>query len=262
MKQTLRTRQHAGCPVLLTAALCLLFCLNALASGSASWKGAGGTVLLQHAGELPALGLQAFKPNAGASQWTDIPENAGDWTAAAMDGNRILFFYKPDSLMAVCTLDENGAPAEWLPLERSYKKFVPVALEGNHILIQRGSSGALKKIGFDEEGSIVSEERLWKNSKGWAVRGIDANRIILEHRRSGKVAIWAANPKAPLFRPYYSFTLSPGWIVRDFADDFVLIQEGETGAVTLVELGDEYRPDEYIELVSVNDGWRAVALAQ
>lgn len=262
MKQTPGTRQYAGSPVLLAAALCLLFCLNALAAGPASWKGAGGTVLLQHTGELPALGLQAFRPNADAAHWTDVPEDAGEWSAAAMDGNRVLFFYQPDALMAVCTLDENGAPSEWLPLKRSYKKFVPVALEGNQILIQKEKSGELRRIEFNEAGRIVSKKRIWKASKGWAVRGMDANRIILEHRRTGQVAIWAANPKVPLFRPYRSFTLSPGWTVRDFADDFVLIQQGKTGAVQLVELGDGYQPEEYIELVSANDGWRAVALAQ
>jgi len=262
MKQTLRIRQHAGRPGLLAAVLCFLFCLNALASGPASWKGTGGTVLLQHTGELPALGLQAFKPNAAAAQWTDIPENAGEWTAAAMDGNCVLFFYEPEFLMAVCTLDETGAPAEWLPLKGSFKKFIPVALEGNQILIQKKKSGELRKVTFNEKGRIVSKKRIWKESKGWVVRGVDSNRMILEHLKTGKVAIWASNPKAPLFRPYSSFTLSSGWSVRDFADDFVLIQRGKSGAVKLVELGDGYQPDEYIELVSVNDGWRAVALAQ
>lgn len=208
------------------------------------------------------MGLQAFKENAEAEQWTQIPENAGEWSAVAMDENRVLFFYKANSEMAICTLDETGAPIDWLPLKSSFRKFVPVALEGNCILMQRGSRGTLKKIKFDETGRIVSEERLWKSSRGWAVRGMDANRIILEHLGSRKVAIWAANPKAPLFRPYHSFTLPSGWSVRDFANDFVLIQEGTSGAVVLVELGDEYLAKEYTELVSINKGWRAVAMAQ
>jgi len=229
---------------------------------SAAWMGAGGAVLLQHTGKLSALGLQAFSSRASADLWTDVPENAGDWQAVAMDGNRILFFYKPGSKLAVCTLDESGAPAEWLPIDGSIRKFTPVALEGNSILIQRGNCGALKKIEFDDTGHIISKKRLWKNSRGWAVRGIDANRIILEHEETGDVAIWAANPKGPLFRPYPSFILASGWTVRDFAEDFVLIQQGETGEVTLVELGDGYQAEKYTELVSVNEGWRAVALAQ
>jgi hypothetical protein len=65
-----------------------------------------------------------------------------------------------------------------------------------------------------------------------------------------------------LFRPYSSFTLSPGWTVRDFSGDRMLIQQGETGAVKLVELGDGYRAGKYTELVSINEGWRAVALSQ
>jgi len=228
----------------------------------AEWMGEGGAVLLQHTGELSVLGLQAFKPGEAGLRWTDIPEDAGEWTAAAMDGRRVLFFYEPESELAVCTLDENGAPAEWLPLDCSLEGFVPVALEGSRILIQHGPYGALAKIEFDDEGCIVSEKLLSNGSQGWAARGMDANRIVLEHTETGDVVVWAANPKASLFRPYNSFTLTPGWTVRDFAGDFVLIQDGDAGAVKLVELGDGYKADEYIELVSVNEGWRAVALAQ
>ena len=97
---------------------------------------------------------------------------------------------------------------------------------------------------------------------GWAVRGMNANRLVLEHNATGKVAIWAINPKAPLFRPYDSFTLDPGWAVRDFKGAFVLIQQGKSGAVKLVELGDGYQANEYTELISINEGWRAVALAE
>jgi len=229
--------------------------------GPASWIGTGGTVLLQHTGAYSELGLQAFKTDSTAAQWTDVPENAGEWTAAAMDGNRVLFFYEPDSALAVCTLDETGAPAEWLPLDYLAQGFVPVALEDNHILIQRGMYGELVKIEFDDEGLVLSENTLWENSMGWAVRGMNANRLVLEHGSTGKVAIWAINPKAPLFRPYNSFTLTPGWAVRDFSGDFVLIQQGETGAVKLVELGDGYQASRFTELVSDNDGWCAVALA-
>ena len=217
---------------------------------------------MQHPDGLSALALQAFKSNATAAQWTDVPENADKWEAVAMDGRRVLFFYKPGSELAVCTLDENGAPTEWLSIDRPIRRFVPVALEGNRILIQRGIYGELGEIQFDDEGRIVSEKLLWKRSRGWAVRGMDANRIVLEHTRTRDVAIWAANPKVPLFRPYNSFTLTPGWEVRDFAGNFVLIQQGETGAVELVELGDGYRAEEYTELVSPNEGWHAVALAQ
>jgi len=160
------------------------------------------------------------------------------------------------------TLDKNGVPSKWLPLQESIRKFTPVALEGRSVLMQRGSHGVLKKIEFDSAGRTVSQKRLWEDSLGWKVRGLDANRIVLEHEDTGDVAIWAANPKASLFRPYNSFTLAPGWSVRDFAGDFILIQQGDAGAVKLVELGDGYQAEEYTELVSVNEGWRAVALAQ
>ncbi len=227
-----------------------------------SWMEEGGAVLMQHNEDFFALGLQAFKSNARAAQWTNIPENAGDWEAVAMDGNRILFFYKPGSELAVCTLDENGVPVEWLSIHESTRKLIPVALEGNHILMQRGSHGVLKKIEFDDAGRTVSKKRLWRDSLGWKVRGLDANRIVLEHEDTGDVAVWAANPKTPLFRPYNSFTLTPGWSVRDFAGDFVLIQQGETGAVQLVELGDGYQACQTTELVSDGQGWQAVALVQ
>jgi len=243
-------------------ALVVVLIFTAQADETAIWMGAGGTVLLQHTGTLPALGLQAFSPSVSAAQWTDLPENAGAWKAVAMDGNRILFFYKSGSELAVCTLDETGAPADWLPLEGSIGQFKPVALEDNQILIQRGSHGVLKKIEFDNSGRITSKKRLWEDSRGWLVCGIDANRIVLEHEGTGTVAVWAANPKAPLFRPYNSFILQPGWSVRDFEGDFVLIQQGNAGAVKLVELGDGYKAKRYTELVSVNEGWGAIALAQ
>ena len=219
----------------------------------------GGAVLLQHTG---ALGLQAFTANATADKWTDVPENAGEWEAVAMDSNRVLFFYEPDSIMALCTLDGTGIPVDWLPLEGSFKKFTPVALEGNRILIQKEKSGELREVEFDETGRIVSKKRIWGDSKGWVVRGMDSNQMVLEHLRTGDVIIWATNPKGPLFRPYSSFTLDPGWTVRDFKGDFVLIQQGSVGAVKLVRLGDEYRASEFTDLISINDGWRAVALTQ
>jgi hypothetical protein len=231
-------------------------------SDPTTWMGAGGAVLLQHTGSGSSMGLQAFKENAAAAQWTNIPENAGEWSAVAMDENRVLFFYEKSSEMALCTLDETGTPIDWLPLKSSFRKFVPVALEGNCILMQRGSRGTLKKIQFDETGRIVSDKRIWENSRNWAVRGMDSNRMVLEHLRTGDVIIWATNPKGPLFRPYSSFTLDPGWTVRDFKGDFVLIQQGDTGPVKLVELGDGYQAQEYSELISANEGWRAVAMAR
>lgn len=265
MNQTIRKQQKPEARIrqraILTGLLFSLFTAQFSVAAPSDWKGSGGAVLLQHSGSLSALGLQAFKSNATAAQWTGIPENAGEWTAAAMDGNRVLFFYEPKALMAVCTLDESGTPIEWLPLKGSFRKFTPVALEGSHILIQREATGELRNIEFNETGRIVSKKRIWKSSQGWAVRGMDANRIVLEHTKTGHVAIWAANPKGPLFRPYSSFTLSRGWSVRDFSGDYILIQQGETGAVKLVELGDGYEANQYTELVSVNEGWRAVALA-
>ena len=135
-------RQMALTAGLLAISLLLAPAAQALSSeGPSSWAGAGGAVLLQHSGETSDLGLQAFQSNASAAQWTDVPESAGEWVAVAMDGNRVLFFYAPDSELAVCTLDEAGAPAEWLPLEFSAQGFVPVALEGNHVLVQRGTYG-------------------------------------------------------------------------------------------------------------------------
>jgi len=240
----------------------MMFSLLMVQSGRAAlpeelavWRGAGGVALFQHAAAGSVPELQAF-----------TPEDSGtcDWNAAAMDGRRVLFFCKADFEVAVCTLNENGAPAEWLLLDYSLRGFTPVALEDNRILIQHGSYGELAKIEFDDEGCIVSKKLLSKNSEGWAARGMDANRIILEHAQTGDVAIWATNPKASLFRPYLSFILSPGWTVRDFAEDFVLIQQGETGAVTLVELENGYRAKKHTEPVSGtgNEGWCAVALAQ
>ena len=219
-----------------------------------------GVALLRHNRALAALTEGVFKStvtNAAAH----LPENAGDWSAVAMNGRHALFFYEPDFKMAVCTLDENGAPAKWLPLNYSLGGFTPVALENNRILIQRGPYGALAEVAFDDEGCFVSKKLLSENSQGWAARGMDTNRIILEHVRTGDVAIWAANPKGLLFRPYLSFILSPGWTVRDFAEDFVLIQQGKTGAVTLVELGNGYRAKKQLASISGNEGWCAVALA-
>jgi len=219
-------------------------------------------VLLQHNDMLSTLKQNAFKLTVATSSSINLPENVNAWGAVAMNGRRVLFFYEPDSTMAICTLDENGASVEWLPLDYSLRGFIPVALENNRILIQCGPYGALAKVEFDDEGCFVSKKLLSENSQGWAARGMDTNRIVLEHVRTGDVAIWAANPKAPLFRPYLSFILSPGWTVQDFAEDFVLIQQGETGAVTLVELGNDYRAKEHTEPVSGDKGWRAVALAQ
>ncbi len=252
--------------ILLAGVLFSLFAMLAAEAAApnkqSSWMEEGGAVLMQHPDGLSALGLQAFTQNAAAAQWTNVPENAGEWKAVAMDGNRILFFYKAGSELAVCRLDENGAPVDWLSINRRIRRYTPVALEGNRILIQRGSRGKLGEIQFNDDGDIVSEKLLWKKSKGWSVRGMDANRIVLEHKDTGAVAVWAGNPKAPLFRPYKSFILQPGWSVRDFAGDFILIQQREAGAVKLVELGDDYTAKETTELVSVNEGWKAVALAQ
>ncbi len=266
MRRQFKKQRHVNGAVRQLFLLLFIFTMqqtNAAAKNTLSfWMGSGGAVLMQHKENSSALGLQAFAQNARAAQWTNVPENTGDWEAVAMDGCRILFFYKPASELAVCTLDKNGVPSQWLPLQESTHKFTPVALDGNSVLMQQGSHGVLKKIEFDDAGRTVSKKRLWKDSLGWKVRGLDANRIVLVHEESGVVAIWAANPKAPLFRPYNSFTLMPDWPVRDFAGDFILIQHDETDAVQLVELDDGYQACKTTELLSDRQGWRAVALAQ
>jgi hypothetical protein len=261
MKQLNQTRSTLR-QALPAGAFAVILALTAAQAPAAVSAGTDGAVLLQHNGALSSLGLQSFTENSAAAAWTAIPENAGEWKAVAMDGFRVLFFYAPDSALAVCTLDESGAPVTWLRLNRTIQGFFPVAFEGSHILIQRGTDGELVKIEFDDTGCFTASKTLWKNSLGWAVRGIDANRIVLEHTLTRHVAIWVANPKAPLFRPYHSFTLPVGWQVRDLDGDRILIQQGETGVVKLVELGDGYQAGKYTELVSVNEGWRAVALSQ
>lgn len=261
MKQRNQTRSTLR-QALLAGAFAVTLLLTAAQAPAAVSAGTDGSVLLQHTGARSSLGLQSFTENSAAAAWTAIPENAGAWKAVAMDAFRVLFFYAPDASLAVCTLDESGTPVEWLRLSRTIKGFVPVAFEGSCVLIQNGTDGELKKIEFDNTGCVIGEKTIWTNSLGWAVRGMDANRIVLEHTLTRHVAIWVANPNAPLFRPYNSFTLPNGWSVRDLSGDRILIQQGETGAVELVELGDGYQAGKHTELVSVNEGWRAVALAQ
>ena len=123
MKQAIEKQQKSKRPVrrqmMLAGWLIIFSCVTtsslqaAPALKSASWMAAGGAILMQHSDGLTALGLRAFQENSTAAQWTTIPENAGEWSAVAMDGRRILFFYEPSSELAVCTLDENGAPVDW-----------------------------------------------------------------------------------------------------------------------------------------------------
>lgn len=227
------------------------------AAEATDWMGSDGAVLLQNNGRLA---LQGFNLES-QEKWTTVPEHAGEWQAVAMDGSHVLFFYEPTCEMAVCTIDETGAPSEWLALADAEPGFVPVALEGHSILLQNGPYGALLKIQYDADGLIMNRQVLWKDSLGWKARGMNANRIVLEHTLTGDVAICAVNPAAPLFRPYKSFKLQPDWEVRDLAGDFVLIQQKDAGPVEIVELGDGYEACRHIALGKNSRDWNAVALA-
>lgn len=237
-----------------TAALLALICPASLCSAA--------TVLFQQTGVLLTQELSASHPRAKPAPPIQIATGSGPWHAMAMNQNQILFSSKSSGLLAIGTIDEREMPPRWITLDGSFADFVPVALEGRTVLIQREDSGELRILTFAESGRIVSNKQIWAESKGWIVRGMDTNRMVLEHSKTGQVVIWAGNPKAALFRPYPSFTLADGWSVRDFAGGSVLIQHNETGTAELVELGDEYKAEQYSNVLTGNNGCHAIALTR
>jgi hypothetical protein len=217
-----------------------------------------GQVLFQHASS--AIGIQAFAPDSDPS-WTADPVGTANWSVVAADSGQTLLYSRDNNALALCKLNAEGTPIEFLRLNCDISEYAPVALAGSRVLVQGEETGCLQELEFNDAGEETGRRIIWAESLGWIVRGVDSNRLLLEHAETGDVAIWAANPKAPLFNPYKTFTLPSGWSACDFSEDFVLIQDALSGAVSLVELGEGYRPDKFIELAANGNGWQAVALS-